>query len=613
MSSIEQKTELFLLPPDILGFIVNHISSSNVYHLICCGDQQLTQKLGAFGVVAFFNSDIYIWKICHSYLPFLQELRISPPNTHLDPSQIIHSDDISLLASISLPTTLTKLTVFGQNDSWLRTLGPNRSRAPYRSLSDILPSLVTFSSDLTISLEHMDWISSWPETLTSLRFSGVFAPLPRHILHLSLSTIDDEFLRAADTLAILPDELESFMVEDELKTRNPNLIRRFLESVPFSLVSLHLPNLMSHIDLKCLPETLTSLHWRTARDPNQNSEFPWPPALIEATIGPVSLNQWSKFPPTLKSLTIDFGNVGHTLESLEAQQRLSQLPSSITFLELIAAPILYLPYSTITFPANLRTLHMPTLTLSVYSASLDLLSLTDLSLNEVDLGFVYKLPQTLTKLAIGRLRLTARILGILPKSLTYLSGHVITPYPPLPGAHFQLNPPKEVFPPEMEWIQAAQSKYAVSLPPQLTYLHFENAHQLKDDFVRLIPSTLRELSLPDDMSITDDGIRALPPSLQVLRLSSAENITSSSFKHLPRQLTELDLAKLAIAKPEDFGDLPSRLSSLEIRAIPDASVSLFPQSLTSLRVCSEYGISEHMQSMLPKHIRLSVHVTAAPH
>jgi hypothetical protein len=585
--------ELWRLPSEALGCLTSFLSSADIYRLFCCGERILTSQLSKKGAVSTFKSTNRVWRLLRSHLRFLHVLSLEAayhPRNSLSNSIDIASND---LLAATMPTTLRKLQVLGMGDRWLRTASSEPSRVSYYNLSSLFPNLQYLYTDLLLSLEHTDWVATWPESLIGVRFHQAFVPLPDHVREFSMNLLDENFLRANRLVSVLP-EVDKFEVIETMDVMHHNLLKSFIEELPFTLTTLILPPYHSALDIAILPDTLTHLDWKVPLlFKSQPEDVIWPPNLRELLIGPFSSQLWARLPATLTSLTIHFhvSNLdNHDLETI--RNNTARLPQSLTSLKMVEPPILFCPFTPINFPQLLRCLHVATYNTSAENVSLLPSNLTELAIGKMGAWHVRALPRSITKLEIVGLALEFRLLEHLPPSLTEFTATICTPYPAYAGAMASLHPETPLWPPRREWndkwLQRSKDVQEVSilLPRGLTKLILKEVHQLEDWFTTILPEGLTHLELPHEISFSDTAFEHLPPALTLLSLPSVHKPTSQIFAALPRRMKVLDLSKLEkIDNDAHIEDLPRGITNMNLDKAPlsDLHLTLLPPNLREAR------------------------------
>jgi hypothetical protein len=134
------------------------------------------------------------------------------------------------------------------------------------------------------------------------------------------------------------------------------------------------------------------------------------------------------------------------------------------------------------------------------------------------------------------------------------------------------------------------------LPSTLTDLALSfNGYRSED--IKCLPSNLKKLELRVDL-VTDEMLKVLPPNLIELRIENSHNITNQGLKFLPSSLIKLDLLfsdKNCMLTNSDMQYIPSTIKTLcfnHNKNITDEILRYIPSTLTELHIYNCYQLKD---------------------
>lgn len=606
------------MPSEVHGLVTSYLNWSDIVHLIECGDPMVIYSLSQPMSIISFKAPKQVWTYFSKNMPSLYTLELYDPFAAEMRQPLLPSVFSEGFSVANMPSSLTNLSVNVATDNWLRVSSDGDASPSYYNLQNLLPFLRSLSTGFALDTVHQAWISTWPLSLTKIHFLKILVAVPSNIIDASISIMDNAIIEAHKDLVTALPQVESFSVSLSLQEAHEPWLKAFFYAIPSSMTSLTLPLYPEGFDLNLLPRQLQTLRWRVGLSQDTNTEnFSWPPELRELEIGPVPTKLFLKLPNQLSKLLIDFLGM-HVFTDMETLRlHFSSLPDSLTRFETITPPPLVCPGENryVAFPASLHTLRFVTYDTTPTNVSHLPPTVTDLAIGAIGAPHVAQLPKTLTALETGELRLEISLLSALPPTLTTLRASLASPYPQLAGA--LVNPlwQKQLLPPHAAWTQILQETLnleksqpltvpAPRFPPSLTQLCLQEAHQLGDEFVTLLPQGLTHLWLDDDQSLSNAAIAALPRALTALGLPANGKLTSKCFQTLPPNLTQLNFNEVSeLVENEDLAHLPQTLTEVHFASLQlnDQHVPWLPPKLR-IATLSSSSFTQPIKFMCDAHL-----------
>jgi hypothetical protein len=508
-----RKMSLCDLPPELLEVCCLMIDGHDILRLWTCGSSILQLKLGAGGGIKQFSIvGIQKWPTIVSHFPKLQHLSIVAGIT--EELKAFRYDSI-----ISLPIELETLKIVARNAEFgfcvlpLASHRPSLSHHPQTSvvaLDSKFPKLQLLQLHGTSLLTYSEFFLHLPASLKrlDLHYSGKIANKDLNFLPTTLEELNVACTaRITDKgVSTLPRSLLRLDMWDSSSSGG-----KLFQHLPRTLVYLNIANFERISDeyVKNLPPQLEILvctrdyflTYKCVRD----------------------------FPRSLTELHQSFNT--HVNNS-----SVMDLPPKMTYLDWNMTPNV----SASSFPALPRTLKT---------------LLLDRSQDNLNGGYIQRLPPTLTHLSLGaNSTMNDDSMEFLPNTITKL---IMPSNMALTGASMFILPPKLEYLDLKANTAINQDVHLSGLPSTLTALLL-GAKTFTDAAAPLLPRSLTFLSLPNNIEFTNAAIAELPRKLIHLDLSINGNLTDDCIQHMPRSLSLLRIRK-AVLTNDCILHLPKKL------------------------------------------------------
>jgi hypothetical protein len=495
---------------------------------------------------------------------------------------------------------------------------------------EVLPNLLHLQWFANFASHTVDWVSTLPDTLTSLSVSEIltWSPLPT-----SLTSLEAEIPATTQIKGELPPQLRSFKTSRVVIAEIVPLLKKLPSTMETLIVGTATNNCLTEVSL--LPRNLTFLDLRGPDLPSNLSELPLGLTVLR-TRELTSKMQISSLPSTLTHLYIERVN----RNVISGSDLLSSLPRRLKILEIFRFRIagggkgMRFEKGALDMPPMLETLRV-----SEMSFAQDSLCSFPPTLSIISMGAIHPATKqvpfwpNLKQLEVTRMPVTPVLLASLAKNAPYLT-HLSIAYGDVKildgedeedsdSDSSEEDSSESLLAQRLElrrqyedqWLVFRRDKSSNSIPkvsqeqifqfgPKFKRFEIFDCECLGGEVMKIVPPSLTHLEVSCSF-LSSEGIQHLSLCNQLIYLHLLyADISGTHFSCLPHSLLRLELPEASHIENHHILDLPRSLTYLNLSSaskLTNECGSLLPPRLTFAELASE-AITPQIIDLIPKSI-----------